>query len=124
MTDYISHIAALLEQETPVIFYTVGSVTFGYIRELKNRFGKKPTAVCDGDLRKQGKTFRGLDDIQVISPQEAIERFPNGQFFICSLDYRYQIIGYLTESCGMAPERSSIMYRSKRYAAVCSCKRH
>lgn len=105
MTDYVSYISTLLNQGIPVIFYTVGSGTFGYIRELKNRFGKKPTAVCDGDTRKQGKTFRGLDGIQVISPQEAMEHFSNCYFFICSLDYRYQIIGYLTESCGIASER-------------------
>lgn len=105
MTDYISHVAELLEQRKPVIFYTVGSGTFGYIRELKNRFNKQPTAVCDGDTRKQGKTFLGLDGIQIISPQEAMERFPDCQFLIGSLDYRYQIIGYLTETCGITAER-------------------
>ena len=119
MTDYISHVAELLDQGNPVIFYTVGSGTFGYIRELKNRFGKKPTAVCDGDARKQGKTFRGLDGIQVISPKEAMERFPDGRFLICSLDYRYQIIGYLTESCDVAPERI-INYMPVKKVRSCS----
>ena len=105
MIDYISHIADLLNQGVPVIFYTVGGGTFCHIRELKTRFGKEPTAVCDGDIKKQGKTFFGLENLQVISPQEAIKRFPDFRFFICSLDYRYQIIGYLTESCGISPER-------------------
>lgn len=105
MTDYISHVSELLDQGKPVIFYTVSSVTFSYIRELKNRFGKKPTAICDADVNKQGKSFRGLDDIQIIAPQEAIEYFSDGYFFICSPDYRYEIIGYLTDTCGLNPER-------------------
>lgn len=119
MTDYILQINNILEQGTPVIFYTVGSGTFGYIRELKNRFGKKPTAVCDGDVNKQGKTYRGLEGIQVIAPQEALERYPNGLFLVCSLDYQYQIIGYLTESCGVSPERI-INYTPVKKVRSCS----
>ena len=119
MTDYISQINDFLEQGKPVIFYTVGSGTFGYIRELKNRFGKKPTAVCDGDVNKQGKTYRGLEGIQVIAPQEALERYQDCLFFICSLDYRYQIIGYLTESCGVSPERI-INYTPVKKVRSCS----
>lgn len=105
MTDYISHVADLLEQGTPVIFYTVSSCTFGYVRELKNRFCKKPTAICDGDVNKQGKTYRGLEDIQIISPQEAMGRFTDGYFFICSQEYKYEIIAYLTDVCKIIPKR-------------------
>ena len=119
MSDYILQVAKLLDQGKPIIFYAVGSITFGYIRELKNRFGKKPTAICDGDIKKQGKTYRGLDGIKVISPQEAIERYEDGRFFVCSLEYRYQIIGYLTDCCGIVPERI-INYTPVKKVRSCS----
>ncbi len=105
MNDYIQLIAEKIQQKCEVIFYTVGSGTFEHIRELKHRFGLLPTSVCDGDSKKQGRTYKGLEGITVISPGEALLRFPKGYFFISSLDYRYQIIGYLTEVCGVEPER-------------------
>lgn len=105
MRDYIKEIAEKLENQRSVIFYTVGSVTFESINELKHRFGLLPTAVCDGDPKKQGRTYKGLEGIKVISPEEALEIFPQGEFYICSLDYKYQIIGFLTEQCDMDPKR-------------------
>lgn len=105
MKDYIKEVANALQRGKSVVFYTVGSGTFENIRELKQRFGLLPTAVCDGDVKKQGRTYKGLEGITVISPQEALERFSEGIFFIPSLDYRYQIIGYLTKTCGLEPER-------------------
>ena len=58
MIDYIEQIARLLKEGNEVIFYTVGSGTFINIRELKNRFGLLPTAVCDKDKKKQGVHLR------------------------------------------------------------------
>ncbi|MCI8646453.1 MAG: radical SAM protein [Firmicutes bacterium] len=105
MKDYIVEIANALQQGKDVIFYTVGSGTFENIRELKMRFGLLPTAVCDGDTKKQGRTYKGLEGMSVLSPQEALKAFSDGIFYITSLDYKYQIIGYLTEECGIEPER-------------------
>ena len=105
MIDYIERIANKLTHDVDVIFYTVGSCTMGCVRELEHRFGLRPSAVCDGDIEKQGRTFKGLCGISVISPDEAISRFPNAEWFIPSLDYRFQIMGDLTEERGVSPER-------------------
>ena len=105
MKDYTVEIAEALQNGKQIIFYTVGSGTFENIRELKHRFGLLPTAVCDADPKKQGRTYKGLENIIVSSPQEVMSQFPDGIFYICSLDYRYQIIGYLTQECNIAPER-------------------
>jgi sulfatase maturation enzyme AslB (radical SAM superfamily) len=105
MTDYIKLVSDKLLNNIDVVFYTVGSCTFGSIRELHHRFGLLPSAVCDGDTNKQGRTFKGLYGISVISPDEAISRFNDALWYIPSLDYRYQIIGYLTEERGIPFER-------------------
>lgn len=105
MNDYIQEAANILKQNRDVIFYTVGSGTFENIRELKQRFGLLPTSVCDADVKKQGRTYKGLEGITVISPEDAVKNFPEGNFFIASLDYKYQIIGYLTEKCQVTPDR-------------------
>lgn len=105
MKDYIEEVGDVLQNGGDVIFYTVGSGTFENIRELKQKFNLLPTAVCDGDIGKQGRTYKGLEGLLVISPQAALRDYPNGRFFITSLDYRFEIIGYLTVQCGIEPER-------------------
>ena len=60
MRDYIIEVANALQNGSNVIFYTVGSGTFEYIRELKKRFGLLPSAICDADIKKQGRTYKGL----------------------------------------------------------------
>jgi len=49
--------------------------------------------------------FRGLEGLAAISPDEAIAKYPGAYWFISSLDYRYEIIGYLTEERGIQPEK-------------------
>lgn len=103
--DYMAHVAELLKGGKTVLFYTVGSDTFLNIRELKHRFGLLPMAVCDKDPKKQGRAWRGLYGIPVLPPDTALERFPEAMWFIPSLNYRYQIIGYLTEERGIFPDQ-------------------
>lgn len=105
MTDYIAQVAELLRNGEDVIFYTVGTDTFLCIRELKARFGLLPTAVCDGDPQKQGRSWRGLEGLPVCSPDKAIAQYPETRWYIPTLNYRYQIIGYLTEKWGISPDR-------------------
>lgn len=105
MTDYIGQVADLLKKGEKVIFYTLGTDTFLNIKELKFRFGMLPSALCDGDPNKQGRAWRGLEGVAVLSSDEVIEKFPKAYWLISSLHYRYQIIGYLTEERGIAPER-------------------
>lgn len=105
MKDYICEMAEKLRNNEAVIFYTVGSVTFEQIKEMKHRYGILPTAVCDGDKRKQGKTYKGLEGLFVISPEDAMKKYPDGNFFVTSLDYKYEIFGYLVEKCGISTDR-------------------
>ena len=95
MTDYVKILAEYLLKGTPVVLYTVGSDTFSVIRSLKYRFGILPTAVCDGDVKKHGRKYLGLSGVPVLSPDEAIDNYPDAQFFISSIDHRFQIIGEL-----------------------------
>ncbi len=119
MKKHMEQIAAFLKKQEPVIIYTVGSGTFECIRELKQVYGVLPTAVCDGDIKKQGHSYRGLEGLTVISPEAALREYPKGKFYIASLDCKYQIIGFLAETCGVAPERI-INYEPVRKIRSCS----
>ncbi len=119
MKKHMEQIAESLKKQEPIIIYTVGSGTFECIRELKQVYGVVPTAVCDGDIKKQGHSYRGLEGLTVISPEAALREYPNGKFYIASLDYKYQIIGYLTETRGVVPERI-INYEPVRKIRSCS----
>lgn len=101
MGDYMVKIAKLLLESKPVIFYTVGSGTFECIRVLKVKYGLLPTAICDRDSKKQGNTYRGLEGLIVVPPESAMVDYPGAYWFIPSLDYRFQIIAYLTENLGI-----------------------
>lgn len=105
MTDHVAQAAELLKNGEAVIFYTVGTDTFLCVRELKARFGLLPTAVCDGDPKKQGRCWRGLEGLPVYSPNMVIAQYPEAKWYIPTLNYRYQIIGYLTEERGISPDR-------------------
>lgn len=105
MKDYAGQIAELLKKGEDVLFYTLGTDTLLSIKELKSRFGLLPTAVCDKDPKKQGRAWKGLEGVPVLSPDEAFEHFPDARWFIPSINYRYQIIGYLTEERGISPDR-------------------
>ena len=105
MTDYIGIIAGHLSAGTPVILYTLGGDTFSVIRSLMHRYGLFPTAVCDRDGTKQGREYRGLAGVPVLSPDEAIRRYPNAQFFIASMYYRFEIMGELVDAGKVSSER-------------------
>ena len=105
MKDCVGLIYEKLNNDIPVVLYTAGGNTLSIIRCLKERFGVLPTAVCDGDPEKQGRTFRGLENLIVLSPDEAISNYPDGEFFITSLPYKFDIIGYLISKSKLSPER-------------------
>jgi len=98
MIDYVRIIADKIKSGIPVAFYTVGGDTFSVMRALKHRFGVKPAAVCDRDTAKQGRAYRGLDGVPVMSFEDTNSRFPNAEYFISSMDYRFEIMGELTSS--------------------------
>jgi len=103
--DYIKIIAEYLLADTRVVLYTVSNNTICVIRLLKNYYGVLPTAVCDGDVEKQGREYRGLSGLNVLSPDEAIKKYPDTMFFISSIDNRFQIMGELISSGKLTAER-------------------
>jgi hypothetical protein len=105
LTDYVKIIAENLERGVPVVIYTVGGDTFSVLRQLRHRFGVLPTAICDADPAKQGRAYKGLFGVPVLSPDDAIAEHPNALFFISSMDFRYQIMGQLTASGKLPADR-------------------
>ncbi len=59
-----------------------------------------PTVVIDNDERKKGKAEFG---VPVMPFAQAREQYPELQYFICSDDYKYSIIGDMLEK-GIQPE--------------------
>lgn len=105
MRDYIKEISNLLSKGEQVILYSVGGDTLNILRALKARFEQLPTALCDKDERKQQRTFVGLYDMKPISPEEAYRQYPKAHWFISTLEYKYQVIGELTDKYGISKER-------------------
>ena len=120
MTDYVEKIAEKLNAGTPVFLYTLGGDTLSVIKELDFRFGLKASGVCDGDDKKQGKTYRGLNGLVVTPFDEALAKYPRSEFFITSMDYRFQIMGQLLENGKIPPERI-INYEPVEKRRTCSC---
>lgn len=102
--DYVAQVAEFLKRGESVVFYTVSRGTFLDIKELELRFGLRPSAVCDRDSSMHGRAWKGLGGVAVISPEEALQKFPKTRWYITSVNYRHQIIGYLTQECGISPE--------------------
>ena len=105
MVDYVKIIADKINTGIPVALYTVGGDTFSVVRALKRRYGVKPVAVCDRDTAKQGRAYRGLDEIPVMSFEDTNSSYPNAEYFISSMDYRYDIMGELVHGGDLPPER-------------------
>lgn len=105
MVDYIKIIADKINAGIPVILYTVGGDTFSIIRALGHRYNLKPTAVCDRDTQKQGQNYRGLNGVLVVSFEDALKNWPAAEFFISSMDYRFEIMGEFVHGGKITPER-------------------
>ncbi|MCI8649110.1 MAG: radical SAM protein [Anaerotruncus sp.] len=105
MRDYVKEIAELLDAGERVILYSVGGDTLNILRALKQRFDRLPTALCDHDARKQNQTFQGLYGMCVSSAQFIISEYPDAFWFISTLDYKFQIIGELTDVMKISPDK-------------------
>ena len=105
MRDYIKEIADLLNSGEKVILYSVGGDTLNILRALKLRFDMLPTVLCDKDERKQKRTFLGLYNMEPVSPEDAFQKYPGAYWFISTLEYKYQVIGELTDVYGVACDK-------------------
>jgi wyosine [tRNA(Phe)-imidazoG37] synthetase (radical SAM superfamily) len=119
MIDFINIAAKKLTEGKSVIFCSVGSYTFSAVKELQVRFGLKPTAVSDRNTKLSGRSFNGLNGVEVAALEVLGEKYPDCFFYIPSIDYKYSIIGQLVNDLNVSPDRI-INYEEVEYVNSCS----
>lgn len=100
MKSYKQILAEKLKNGDQVALYCYGIYASYLLSYFERFFGVLPTVIIDNDLRKRGAAEYG---VPVMPFTEAQERYENLQYFICSDDFKYTIIGDLLEQ-GVKPE--------------------
>jgi hypothetical protein len=100
MRDLKAVIAGKIEGGGQVALYCYGILASHLLCYLEKFYGVLPAVVIDNDERKWGTAEF---DVPVMPFAEAQERFDQLQYFICSDDFKYTIIGDLLEN-GVQPE--------------------
>lgn len=85
-----------------VILYGVSTLCIALIKQLERRYQLAPACVCDGDKEKWGQK---VGRVEILSPEEALRRWPDAGIMVTSRVYKYQIIGQLVTDAGIPPER-------------------
>ncbi|MCL2218292.1 MAG: hypothetical protein FWB94_00175 [Chitinispirillia bacterium] len=99
MRDYRKIIAEMINNGKTVALYCHGIYCSHTLCYLDKFYGVRPAVVIDNDTRKKGFAEFG---VPVMSFAEARERFDDLNYFICSNDFKYAIIGNLLEN-GVSP---------------------
>ncbi|MDE7244474.1 MAG: hypothetical protein K2O18_10965 [Oscillospiraceae bacterium] len=100
LNKYIGILAQRLEAGNTVALYCYGIFASHILCTLEKLSGKLPAVVIDNDERKRGRADFG---VPVMPFEEARERYSGLQYFICSDDFKYTIIGDMLEK-GVSPE--------------------
>jgi len=90
-----------LAEDAPIVLYAASSFCGRVVRAFANA-GVKPVCICDGDENKHGKRYYGID---VISPDDALQRYPVAKIFITSYLHASSITGHLVNNLRVQPER-------------------
>ena len=79
--------------EHPIIIYGAGMDAVWAIEEW-TQYYHKPFygCVCDGDIKKQQML---IDGVQIVSPVDALQKYPNAYIWVAAKDYKFEIIGKL-----------------------------
>lgn len=91
----------IIKDKRNVIIYGADADALLILQALKHR-NIRPTCLCDSDERKWHKH---LLDVEILSPDEAISKFPDAIFLIASGFYKFQIIGKLISSGKVSADR-------------------
>jgi len=83
-----------------VALYCYGILASHLLNYLERFYGVLPAVIIDNDERKRGTAEFG---VPVMPFSEAKEQYKDLQYFICSDDFKYTIIGNLLEN-GVKPE--------------------
>ena len=101
MKNYHKILAEKIRAGENVALYCYGILATHMILYLEKFYGVIPAVVIDNDPRKTGTADFG---VPVMPFAEAWEQFDGLQYFICSDDYKYTIIGDMLEK-GVPPEK-------------------
>lgn len=100
MKDYSAVLAEKIRNGEQVALYCYGILAGHMLYRLKTFHGVLPAVVVDNDEQKRGNAEFG---VPVMPFADARERFQNLQYFICTDDFKYAIIGDMLEK-GVLPE--------------------
>lgn len=100
MKNHEKSIVDKCERGEPVALYCDGILASHMLRRLEKFHHVLPSVIIDNDARKRGM---GEFGVPVMPFAEARERFQDLQYFICSDDFKYTIIGDMLEK-GVLPE--------------------
>lgn len=100
MKDFKKLLADKIKSGQNVALYCYGIFASHMIFSLEKFYGVLPAVVIDNDEKKRGVAEF---DIPVMPFEEARERYEDLQYFICTDDFKYSIIGDMLEK-GVAPE--------------------
>lgn len=101
MKNYHEILAKKIGAGENVALYCYGIQATHMLLYLDKFYGARPAVVVDNDVRKAGTAEFG---VPVMPFAQARERFDGLQYFICSDDFKYTIIGDMLEQ-GVPPER-------------------
>lgn len=101
MKNYHEIIAEKIRAGENVALYCCGIQSTHMLFYLEKFYGAVPAVVIDNDPRKMGTADFG---VPVMPFEKAREQFDGLQYFICSGDYKYTIIGDMLEK-GVLPEQ-------------------
>lgn len=99
MKDFKEIIANKIRNGEQVALYCYGILASHMLCCLEKFYGVLPTIIIDNDGRKRGTAE---SDVPVMPFLEAQEKYADLQYFICSDDFKYTIIGDLLEK-GVKP---------------------
>ena len=102
LTQVVQESANKVAAENGSVILYAASAFCGRIARAFIESGIQPQCICDGDTTKHGKRYYGFD---VLSPDEALLKYPNAKIFITSLFHAPAIIGHLVYNLGIEPER-------------------
>lgn len=101
MRDLKQVLADKIRRGEHVALYCYGILASHMLCSLEKFYGVLPTVIIDNDQRKRGTAEFG---VPVMSFSEVQEKYNDLQYFICSDDFKYTIIGDLQEK-GIKPEK-------------------
>lgn len=104
LREYIESAANKLKNGVKVYLCPACMETVLVAKILKREYSAVPSGFCDNDVKKQGSYPNSLQDIQIISFEEALKD-QSSEFLVVSPHHSAAIIGVLVIGQGVAKER-------------------